>query len=139
MIYFLLWNVLNGRRHLQCVILSLYLQWHTQILCREASKQLNSDLSSYFCSLFLQPVSIHTTIAQCSPLKFLKLDLNIIFHLLMNSTSVPFSPTIPHYNPVFSSPLPHTWYMNCPTFSPWLQKHKKNILWCIQITKLLIM
>jgi hypothetical protein len=45
---------------------------------------------------------------------------------------------LPHQNPVYASPLPHTCYMPRPSHSSRVY-HPNNIGWAVQIIKLLIM
>jgi hypothetical protein len=50
--------------------------------------------------------------------------------------SLTFGP--PNQNPVNTSPLPHAWRMSRPPHPPWFN-HPNNILWRIQVMKLIIM
>ena len=62
---------------------------------------------------------------------FLKLHLNIILPSTPGSPKWSLSFRFPHQNPIYSSPLPHTRYMPCPSNSRFY--HPKNIGWGVQI------
>ena len=69
---------------------------------------------------------------------FLKIHLNIILPSTSGSPKWSLSFSIPHHNPVCTSPLPHTRYMPSPSHSSSFY-HPYNIGWAVQIIKLLIM
>jgi len=77
----------------------------------------------------LDPVPVPTS-------HFLKIHLNIV-------PSMPGSPKwslslrFPHLNPVYPSPNPHTCYMPRPAHSSQFN-HPNNIVWGVQIIKLLV-
>ena len=58
----------------------------------------------------------------------LKIHLNIIFPSTPGSPKLCLSHRLPHQNPVYASPLPHTHYMPLPCHSS-LFYHPKNIGW----------
>ena len=66
---------------------------------------------------------------------FLKIHLNIILPSTPGFPKWSSSLRLPHQNPVYSSPLPHTSYMPCPSHSSQLY-HQNNIGWGVQIIKL---
>ena len=76
---------------------------------------------------------VHTPTSHC-----LKIHLNIILHLRQGLPSDLFPSGFPHQNPVYTSPLPHTCYMPCPTHTSRFD-NPNNIGWGVQIIKLLIM
>jgi hypothetical protein len=60
--------------------------------------------------LLSQIYSVHAP-----PSHFLKIHLNIILPSMPGSTKWSLSLRFPHQNPVYTSPLPHTSYMSCPS------------------------
>ena len=79
----------------------------------------------------LDPVHVLTS-------HFLKIQLNIILSSMPGSLKWSFSFRFPRQNPVYASPLPHTYYMPRPSHSSRFY-HTENIGWGVQIIKLLVM
>ena len=69
---------------------------------------------------------------------FLMIHLNIIPPSTPVYSKWSFSLKFPHLNPVYTSHLPHTWYMARPSHSSQFN-YPNNIGWWIQFIKLLIM
>ena len=84
------------------------------------------------CPIVSQLDSIHASTSL-----FLKIHLNIILPSRSASSkrSLPFR--FPHQNPVYTSPLPRTYYIPCPSHSSRLD-HPNNIRWTVHNNKLLI-
>ena len=82
----------------------------------------------------LPPVPI---LSQLDPVRtptsdFLKIHLNVILLSMPGSPKQFLSFRFPHQNSVYTSPLPHTCYMFCPSHSSRFH-HPKNIGWAVQI------
>ena len=79
----------------------------------------------------LDPVHAHT-------FHLLKIHLNIILPSTPESPKWSLSLRVPHQNPIYTSPVPHTRYMPRPSHSSGFY-HSHNIGQAVQIIKLLIM
>ena len=66
----------------------------------------------------------------------MQIHLNIVLSLVLGSSKWSFSLTLPHWNPLHTSPLPHTRYMPRPSRSS-RYYHPNNIGWGVQIHLLL--
>ena len=76
--------------------------------------------------------------AHAPPSHFLMIHLNIIIPSTPGSTECSLSLRFPHQNPAYASSLPNTCYVPRPShFSPY--NHPNNIVWGVQIIKLLFM
>ena len=69
---------------------------------------------------------------------FLKTQLNVILPSTPGCSKWILSLNIPHQNPVYTVPLPHTFYMYHPSHSS-LFVHPKNFGWGVEIMKFLVM
>jgi len=69
---------------------------------------------------------------------FLKIHLNIILPSTPGPSKLPLPHRFPHQNPVYTSPLSHTFYMHRSSYFS-LFDYPNNIEWSVQIIKLLIM
>ena len=68
---------------------------------------------------------------------FLNIHLNIIRSPTPGSPKWSLSLRFPHQNPLYTSTLPHTYYISRPPHSQF--DHPNNIWWAVHIIKLLIM
>ena len=72
------------------------------------------------------------------PSHYLKIHLNVILPSTPGSFKWTVSSDFPTKNhPVYTSSLPHTYYIPCPSHSSWVYL-LNNILWGVQVIKLLI-
>ena len=69
---------------------------------------------------------------------FLKILFNIIFPYMRASSKLSLSLRIPHQNPVYVSPIPHTRYVPRPPYASQYD-HTNNIGWAVHIIRILIM
>jgi len=84
------------------------------------------------------PIPIQLDLFHTPTSHFLKIYLNIIPPSTPGSPKRSLSLTLPHQNPVYASPLPHTRYMPRLSNSSRFY-HPITIGWAVQIIKLLIM
>ena len=84
-------------------------------------------------SILSQPDPVHAPTSH-----FLKICLNIIVPSTSGFSKWPLSLRFPHRNPVYASPIPHTYYMLRPSHSSRFDQ-PNNIWWGVQIIKLLCM
>ena len=77
------------------------------------------------------PVLGQVSLVHASPLHFLKIHFNVVFHLCQGHSSVLFPLGF------LTSPLPCACYVPCPSHP--LFDHLNNIRWLVQIIKLLSM
>ena len=75
---------------------------------------------------------------QALPSNFLKIHFNIIYPSKPVFSKWCLSLRFPHRSHVFTCPLPHTCHKPRPSHLSWLDQ-TKNILWAVQIIKLLLM
>ena len=81
------------------------------------------------------PILSHLDPAHADTFNLLMIHLNIIFPSMPRSPKLPLSLKCPHQNPVYASPVPHTFYMSRPSHSS-LFDHTNNIRWAVHVINL---